>query len=224
MNLLSDPAIFNQLFGTRNRHLQLLIGATDASSGSRIGGRAPECLARTPLTCPCCSRPMNYYLTLAPDVLGSIIEDGRALSIFYCPDYPCRLRNRSVQSQPSVLVIDHIDCARGADNQVMDSPMEGRSLLSGQVIEDLTEYGEEDQGSKIGGRPGLLQDTGDAELKKLEAEGLNFLFQFNEDSYPKDMAFKEYTFGFGLVYVFCRFDMERRMADIHTTAAFWQTT
>jgi hypothetical protein len=167
---------------------------------------------------------MNYYLTLAPDALGPVIEDGRALSIFYCPDYSCRLRNWSAQSQPSVIVIDHIDCARGADNQTVDSPMEGRSLVPGQVIEDLTEYEEEDQNSKIGGRPGLLQGTGNAELKKLEAEGLNLLFQFNEESYPNDMAFKKYTFGFGAVYVFCRFDMERRMADIHTTAVFWQTT
>ena len=224
MSLLSDPYIFDDLFVARSKHLQLLISATDASSGSRIGGRAPECFAQSQAPCPCCSRAMIYYLTLAPDLLGALIESGQALSIFYCPDFSCRLRSRRLQGPPSLVAVGHADCARGVNDNVLDSPIEGRRLVAGEIVEDLNEYGERDQSSKIGGRPGLIQDSGDTDVDKLEAERLDFIFQLNEESYPDNMKFHTYQFAFGAIYVFGRFSMDRSMVEATMTAAFWQCT
>jgi hypothetical protein len=224
MNLLSDPNILNKLFLARSQHLRLQIGATDASSGSRIGGRAPECFAQSPVSCPNCSRPMIYYLTLAPDLLGVFIESGQALSIFYCPDFTCRLRSRWLEGPPSLVAIGHEDCSRGVSDNILDSPIEGRCIVAGQIVEDVTEYKERDQSSKIGGRPGLIQDTGAADVEKLETEGLKFIFQLNEESYPRDLKFGEYAFAYGAIYVFGRFSTERLMVDATMTAAFWQCT
>jgi hypothetical protein len=224
MSLLSDPYIFDDLFVARSKHLQLLISATDASSGSRIGGRAPECFAQSQVSCPCCSRAMIYYLTLAPDLLGASIESGRALSIFYCPDFSCRLRSRRLQGPPSLVAVGHADCARGVNDNVLDSPIEGRRLVAGEIVEDLNEYGECDQCSKIGGRPGLIQDSGSTDVDKLEAERLDFIFQLNEESYPDNMKFHTYQFAFGAIYVFGRFSMDRSMVEATMTAAFWQCT
>ena len=224
MSLLSDPNIFNELFLARRQNLQLLIDATDASSGSRIGGRAPECFARSAVSCPCCSRAMVYYLTLAPDLFGSAIESGQAISVFYCPDFSCRLRSRRLQEPPSLVAIGHADCARGDSDNVSDSPIEGRRIVAGQIVGDVNEYGERDQSSKIGGRPGLIQRSGATDVERLETERLEFIFQFNEESYPADMKYGKYPFAFGAVYVFGRFSVERPVIDATMTAAFWQST
>jgi hypothetical protein len=224
MSLLSDPYVFDDLFIARSKHLQLRISATDASSGSRIGGRAPECFAQSQAPCPCCSRAMIYYLTLAPDLLGASIESDQALSIFYCPDFSCRLRSRRLQGPPSLVAVGHADCARGVNDNVLDSPIEGRRLVAGEIVEDLNEYGERDQSSKIGGRPGLIQRSGATDVDKLEAERLDFIFQLNEESYPDNMKFHSYQFAFGATYVFGRFSMDRSMVEATMTAAFWQCT
>ena len=224
MNLLSDPNILTKLFLARSQHLRLQIGATDASSGSRIGGRAAECFAQSSVSCPYCSRPMIYYLTLAPDLFGPAIESGKALSVFYCSDFSCRLRSREVQERPSLVAIGHEDCSRGVSDNILDSPLEGRCIVAGQIVEDVNEYKERDQSSKIGGRPGLIQGSGAADVEKLETEGLKFIFQLNEESYPRDLKFERYPFAYGAIYVFGRFSTERLMVDATMTAAFWQCT
>jgi hypothetical protein len=167
---------------------------------------------------------MIYYLTLAPDLFGSAIESGKALSIFYCSDFSCLLRSRGVQERPSLVAIGHVDCSRGVNDNVLDSPLEGRRIVAGRIVEDVNEYRERDQNSKIGGRPGLIQGAGVTDVEKLETERLYFLFQFSEESYPDDMKYETYPFAFGAVYVFSRFGTKRLMVDSTMTAAFWQFT
>jgi hypothetical protein len=167
---------------------------------------------------------MIYYLTFAPDLFGASIESGQALSIFYCPDFTCRLRSRWLQGPPSLVAIGHEDCSRGGNDNILDSPIEGRCIVAGQIVEDVTEYKERDQSSKIGGRPGLIQDSGAADVEKLETEGLKFIFQFNEESYPRDLKFETYAFAYGAIYVFGRFSMDGSMVGATMTAAFWQCT
>ncbi|HKC89673.1 MAG TPA: hypothetical protein VKG02_27075, partial [Blastocatellia bacterium] len=107
---------------------------------------------------------------------------------------------------------------------VLDSPIEGRRIVAGQIVEDVNEHKERDQSSKIGGHPGLIQHSGAADVEKLATEGQNFIFQFSEEAYPADMKFGSYPFAFGAVYVFGRFSVERPVIDATMTAAFWQST
>lgn len=53
---------------------------------------------------------------------------------------------------------------------------------------------------------------------------MDFLFQFNEESYPESLEFDEYPFGYGSIYVFAKFRLDRHKIDPRTIEAFIQSS
>jgi hypothetical protein len=167
---------------------------------------------------------MKYFLTLAGDVLPPVSDSGQALSVLYCPDFTCLLESRTISEHASLVAVWHPDLPRTSSDSEIDPPLEGRRIVLGALREDLNKYGEYTQDSKIGGRPGLLQVTGESNVSKLRRKQLEFLFQFNEESFPRKLKVRTYPFGFGAVYVFCQFLLARSSLGTATPGAFWQST
>ena len=96
--------------------------------------------------------------------------------------------------------------------------------MLGDITEETAEHGVFSEGSKLGGQPGLIQDTGNENVDFLRNSGLDFLFQFDEQTVPNDMKYGLAPFGFGAMYAFFRFDSESRMIDEKVSSSFWQNS
>jgi hypothetical protein len=215
MSLLSNPEIFRRVLVTRDQHAEIVFGSEDTEAGSRIGGPPPACLENALPTCAVCTKPMVYYLTLAPDILPA----SSALSVFYCQDFGCFARARELVEPASLVVRAHQDCSRSTTG--LSARIAPRRLLLGAITPDLNEYGAPAQASKVGGLPGFIQPSGKAYARALSEQSLEFLFQFDEESYPPRTADK-YVFGGGAMYVFTPFDRQQLL--LAQSKVFWQST
>ena len=214
-----------KLFISREYHAKIMIGNNDAINGSRIGGIAPKAFANACPKCPVCGRILTYYLSLGSDILPEFLND-RELSVFYCPDFECRSYAQLPWLKPSLRVIIHSQKSRNNIPLKCDSTMEGRALMLGSIDLDFDdELGSPSQGSKIGGQPGLIQiGEYEDEIKSLEKDGFQFLFQFDEESYPEDMEIGDAPFAFGAIYVYAKLDQISDVEGEDYAIAFWQTT
>lgn len=224
----SDPTdTRDALFLARTHHLPLVIDRADSATGSRVGGNPPAPIAAAPPRCPVCGGALEYVLTLAGDTLGERVAQGRAVSLLACRDIGCSIgTQRSVEKSSTVLVV-HDDAPRAAEAGELATEFEGRRLIVGPLEEDPLEEGRVDtDASKIGGRPGYIQNWGDRQIAAYRERGGEFLFQWSETTYPDldDMKLGSYPFLFGVVYIFTRVDPETKLPTLEDPVALWQNT
>lgn len=208
-----------RLFGHRSHFLGMKVAPADRQSGSRIGGRPPQ--ACLPLDrCPRCGGPLSYYLTLdLADPFGS----GKQISIFLCRDFACLLSSSAstlIPEKSSLRIVVHPPSPRAGLPTEADSHLEPRGL---QLMEEASEPSAPawpHDGSKVGGRPSLLQKEGiDLELEKT---GLQFIAQWNELDFPRGMRIGTYPLAGGTLYLFGR--LADASLDTTHLFGFWQRT
>ncbi len=214
--------LLRALFVDRTHHIRLHVHHEDSDHGARIGGRPPEVLAQRPIACPVCGKPTRYFLTVETDVLGRDICPSGALSIFHCTDIECLVQGWHFRDPSPLVCVPHRRSPRASTPGPLDSPIEGRSIVAGDLYRDRARFGTHEQASKVGGRPGLVQDEGEEEIRKLESSHLFFLFQFNEEDYPRDMRIDGHPFRNGTLYVFCHGREGVLPKDFGQCAAFWE--
>ncbi len=227
MSSSDAPDTLSALYIARTHHLPLLIDATDTETGSRVGGRPPAPLAAAPPRCPVCSGALEYVLTLAGDTLGERIARGKAVSLLACRNLGCSIgTQRNVERSSTVLIV-HDDAPRAAESGELQTEFEGRRLITGLLEPDpLREGRVYTDASKVGGRPGFIQNWGDDQVAALRARGSEFLLQWSENSYAdaQEMEQGAAPFLFGVVYIFARVDPETKLPVLEDVMSFWQNT
>jgi hypothetical protein len=209
------------LWAGRTHHRPIIVGATDTSVGSRIGGRAPQIVADAPVRCPRCDGAMEYDATLVAADLDAALD----VSLFHCRSFDCLLGGVALSRVrvPSPLQVAARLAGPRADRPTPnDSDLEGRALTIGAPQPDREDQGDPSQESKLGGEAGLLQ-SGEGLEQALAKDGLRFLFQISELDYPRGMAIGNYRYAGGNVYVFATFDANAVLVG-DRCAAFWQRT
>jgi len=71
---------------------------------------------------------------------------------------------------------------------------------------------------KMGGAPCLIQNE-DFYSEELLSDGYRFFMQIDEDFYSNDLLAGKYPFGYGCLYLYCKYN-EEQIIDI--IAGFWQ--
>lgn len=225
MSLADAKDTLDLIYVARTHHLPLSIDTADAETGSRVGGRPPAPLAAAPPRCPVCAGALEYVLTLAGDTLGVAVAKGRAVSLLTCRDIACRMKSHSIVEPSSLVLAVHDDAPRAAEGGELATDFEGRRLLAGPPEPDpLNEGMVYTDASKIGGMPGFIQRWGDKEASKSRARGGEFLFQWSENTYRRDMRQGAYPFLGGVVYVFSRVDPETKLPTLEDVVGFWQNS
>ncbi|HND52940.1 MAG TPA: hypothetical protein PLV92_11105 [Pirellulaceae bacterium] len=164
-----------------------------------------------------------------PDcVADRVDETPTTWSVFLCADFRCLLKGRRQWTPSPIAVVAHPDddaasgTRAGAANvksgdataAALHSRADGGPevifqkvalLRLGEEGEDQTAQGETPTFSKLGGRPGWIQDEPRGLLDGLQAAGYEFLLQFNEESYPAGYIDGDYPLGCGSIYLFARF-------------------
>jgi hypothetical protein len=225
MSLLSRADVVRQVLVDRTHAIPLLVGDDDAPAGSRIGGAVPAVLAGEPPRCPACGRQLLYHLTLEADVLGPLLPSDRALSVLVCPDIVCRLRSGRPQDVPSLVILAHDASPRAPNPGPNDSDLPGRRIASGPVALDEQRFGRRIRPlelSKIGGTPHYIQEE-PSKGEALEEEGLRFLFQWNEGSYPPSFFSRDLPLRAGGLWAFAELDPVSHGIG-GTIRAFWERT
>ncbi len=218
---MQGDGLLEALFVSRTYHLRLEMAAENRRTGSRIGGAPPEVLADRTLTCPLCGRGLRYYLTVESDLLSCEVCARGALSVFYCPDEDCLLHAQHYVVPSSLVCLPHERSPRASSPTPMDSPFDALALVSGEVERDRVRFGDYEQGSKVGGKPGLVHDERLEDLKRLEQDDMQFLFQIDEEDYPRGVPIRRFPFRFGSLYVFCRGRPGEIPRDVRTCAPLW---
>lgn len=225
MSLLSSAEVLRQLFVDRTHALPLVVADEDAAEGSRLGGTAPAILAGDPPRCPSCGRELGYHLTLEGDVLGPLLPAGRALSVLFCLDIVCRLRSGFPQDVPSLVVLAHDASPRATRSGPTDSDLPGRRITLGPLTRDEQRFGRRIRPyelSKLGGTPHYIQEE-PSKGEALEEQGLRFLFQWNEGSYPPLFFSRDLPLRAGGMWVFADLDpLTHRIGS--TLRTFWERT
>lgn len=149
-------------------------------------------------------------------------------SVFLCADFRCLLKGRRQWSPSPIAVVAHPSDDAASESRTSAADVKSRdaaaaaphsraeggpavsfrkvaSLRLGEEGEDQTLQGETPTFSKLGGRPGWIQDEPRGLLDGLQAAGYEFLLQFNEESYPAGFVDSDYPLGCGAVYLFARF-------------------
>lgn len=226
MGSVNGKMALEKMFVARTHHRRLVVATTDASTGSRVGGRPPASLAASPPRCPRCGGTLEYLLTLAGDVLGEAIAQGQVLSLLCCRDLLCRMISHMMIDVSSLVLVTHPDSSRAAEESELDSLSEGRRLTLGPIEEDPhDETGRVAiDDSKLGGQPWYLLPWGEEEASKAHQRGGDFLLQWSENAYPRDMQLGHYPFLFGVVYVYCRVNPDSKLPELADLSAFWQNT
>jgi hypothetical protein len=216
----------DMMFLSRTHHRRILIGSCDVKVGSRMGGRPPACVADSPPRCPICAGTMEYLFTLADDVLSRPVARGMVLSAFCCRGIECRMKSGALINISPIVFLVHSESVRAERGGELDSAFEGRSLVLGPLCEDpRDEEGEvRIDRSKLGGCPGYIQAWGDDQAEKARVAGCDFLFQWSESGYPRDMKTGPEPFLGGVVYVFSRLDSDAKIPTLARLLAFFQFT
>jgi hypothetical protein len=208
----------DRLWKARTARRRLLVADRDADAGSRVGGRPPTPLSASPPRCPICGGPLLYVLTLAGDVLGEAVASGQSLSVLICRNTACRMKGHVVRSPSPIVIPIGEDAPRASSPSELDSPTEPRALTGSPPEPDT---GDPVELAKIGGKPTFLQRWGAEEARRA---GGDFLFQWYENAYPKDMSVGPYPFLFGGLFVFTRKDPAAGLPRFESPSAFWQNT
>ncbi|MDA0244441.1 MAG: hypothetical protein OT477_13570 [Chloroflexi bacterium] len=208
---------YQKLFGQRSHYLPLHVGAKDVATGSRMGGLPPLCFETAPW-CIHCGRPLDYYLTIASDIWQTIAHHTDSFSLFYCPDFDCRLYANSL------FCLSHPESPRHVMAWPRANPMEGRAIVAGEITPEVEDIREAGSISKIGGLPILIQWGRIGRLEALEQEGLQFVFQFDEESYPRGFQIQSYVFGCGASYVYLSLDGSRSWLTAVGAKTVWQNS
>jgi hypothetical protein len=217
---------YGPLFLDRSHHREIVVASLDSAAGSRIGGRPPAVVAAAPPTCPLCSGPLLYVLTLGADALGPEIAAGRELSLLVCRSYECRMQSHALVKLSALVLVTHEASPRAAMASALDAETEPRALVLGPPTPDPVE---DDwvmtDAAKLGGRPGYIQSWGPEEAAKAEATGAVFLCQWSENAYAiEGMEVGPYPFDGGVVYIFCEADRATGLPDLNAPQAFWQSS
>jgi hypothetical protein len=221
---------FTKLFIDKSHHREILVDAGDSTEGSRIGGRPPAILAAGSQRCPLCGGPMSYVLTLAGDLLGDEIADGKAVSLLACREYECLCKSHRLITPSSTALVVHEDDSRAIEASELDFAPEGRRLTLGKMEPDPPSddgWGVATDAAKLGGGPGYIQSWGAEEASK--ADGRVFLFQWSENALAiayrtRGLKSGPHVFLGGVVYVFSRTDPATGRPKLVDLAAFWQNT
>ena len=161
-------------------------------------------------------------------VIERVRKTPTAWSVFLCADFRCLLKGRR-QWKPSPIAVvaypneydESVDGGGATDaNFGGCATVDRRSrvdgapatifrklawLRLGKEDEDQTVQGETPTLSKLGGRPGWIQDEPRRTIETLKAAGYEFLLQFNEESYPEGFVDDDYPLGCGAAFLFARF-------------------
>ncbi|MGB4774991.1 MAG: hypothetical protein WBP45_07465 [Daejeonella sp.] len=211
---------YQNLFVEQTHFCPLEVGETDSSSGSRFGGVPPVSFGILPLKCPVCSGPVEYVLTLAKDILTDKIAQGKAISVFICRDIHCKLKSWQVIFPSSLLILIHKDEGRAPQGSSSDSTFKGRRLFANELRPGIVTCDD----SAIGGRPGLIQNSGMKKVEELARQGFQFLAQWSEVSLPNTVDGGTYPFGFGNVYLFAPMNPTTFMPELRGMICFWQNS
>ena len=206
-----------RLFGQHTHYLGLEVAPADSETGSRIGGRPPEaCNPR--LGCPRCGGALSYYWTLE---LADQLENAAQLSILLCRDFTCLLESSASTRVPepsSIRIVAHPASPRARAATETDSNIEPRGLRLTQEQSEPPAPTWPHEGSKVGGRPALIQKEGIA--LALDKAGLQFVCQWNELDFPRGMRIGNYPLAGGTLYLFGALAAAR--IDPTRLVAFWQ--
>lgn len=211
---------YQKLFVKQTHFCPIEVGETDSSSGSRFGGAPPISFGISPPECPVCGGPVEYVLTLAKDILTDTIVHGKAISVLICRDIHCKMKSWRVISPSPLLILIHKDEDRAPQGSISDSTFKGRRLFANELQAGVLTCDD----SAIGGRPGLIQNSGMKKVEELERQGFKFLAQWSEVSLPNTMDSGTYPFGFGNVYLFAPMNPITFMPEIRGMIGFWQNS
>lgn len=219
-----DLDIRDALFFSRTHHREILAGTEDCDCGSRLGGKPPQVLADAPPRCPLCGGILLYVLTVASDLLGDEISNGKAVSLLACRDYGCRAKSHALIEPSSTVLMVHDDDQRATAESELDAACEGRRLVAGDVKPDpvVEDDWVETDSSKLGGRPGYIQAWGPEEGARTTGQ---FLFQWSENTLAlADVKSGPCPFDFGVVYAFCGIAPDGHTPRLEKFTAFWQSS
>jgi len=228
---------WRDVFGSREKTIRVGIERFDRDQGSRIGGKAPRGVASP--VCPVTGEEMDYLLTLERDLVP-ILPEGKAISVFVTKDPDAISRSMAVfvarypAVEETLQAVLHDVSPR--DGDAGRSRVGGRALGVEGVVDDqeALEEGEDDTeegedappvlSSKIGGRPGCLQSSGDRATSVLERNGFQFLFQFSEHYPERDIEPSTFLFGGGTMLVFFRSARRESFeaVDFEDLVAVWE--
>jgi len=172
---------------------------------NRIGGNIPKYFDNK-------LKLIENYLFYATFEHPQII--GKVFSILIPKDYEFMLKD-NIYPNCAIKVFIH-DMSKESSNILnTNKNLVCTSICDFIEIEEINYTGNL---IKIGRKPNLIQEE-DFYYNKLMSDGYTFFMQIDEDFYSNEMLKGSYPFGYGCVYLYCKYE-KNQIIDI--IAGFWQ--
>ena len=140
--------------------------------------------------------------------------NNKVISIFIPKEYSFMLKE-NIYPNCSIKVFIHDYSAESGIDIYTNRNLTRKSIDNFIEIEEKNYQGNL---IKIGGSPILIQNE-DYYSTKLISDGYSFFMQIDEDFYTDDMLTGNYPFGYGCLYLYCKYNKEQINEII---SGFWQ--
>ncbi|AIQ13839.1 hypothetical protein PDUR_19420 [Paenibacillus durus] len=178
---------------------------------SWIGGRAPLFFDDKVELVNKNGNKHYFYLSLV-----NPFQHDRMICIFIPNDFKEYLE-KNIYPNCSIQVFDHPIKAESTKDIFTHPRLKKHSITGGEIINDKKSI-KQSFLIKIGGTPRLIQDE-DYYFSKLTEDSFAFMFQVDEDGYPRNFVKGNLLFGFGALYKFTQI-MDNEIQN--PIAGFWQ--
>lgn len=160
---------------------------------SWIGGRAPAFFDDKEDLINNSDRKYHFYLSLV-----NPLQKSQMLSIFIPIDFEDYLDN-NIYPNCSILLIEH-PITPESDLDIFTNPgLVKHSIDNGEIVSEKVAMNQSFF-IKMGGYPRLIQDE-EYYLSELTNDSFDFMFQVDEDGYPRTVVKGNMPFNFGALYV-----------------------